>query len=314
MNPALTIEPQVIAPAELGELLAFVGLPSKRSAKDLSGAAEEAFKGITGIIDELLLRAISKRTHADFVATREAIFDDYAKTIRALSQLVRIAIPDRVIDRLVGESFSELESDLREQGTMRFGTTAKDQAIFTVWTLRRTSGLLARIHNAGPAPKELKEKDARLAAHFSFCAACAHFHLDCLITAIRLDKPIHPEILPDIIDGMRAAVNAYGLVRQGVDLRLPPSKEPEFSRLQWDSEDQELLDSSMRDLDTQIVDIDPAWGAQQPEIEVSQGEAPHIAHSEGEVFSTKSSNAFGTHLREGVEIIKDWIEHPNPRE
>ena len=311
MNPALTLEPRTKAPIGLGELLTFLGIPSKRSGKDLSGSGEEAFKGLTGLIDELLSRTIDQRTRAAFVSTRNEVFGDYSWAVRALSRLVRIVVPEGVINRLVGESFSELESELREQGTIRFGTPAKDQALHCVWTLRRTSGLIAKIHNAGPPPAELEKQDADLAASFSFYASWTHFHLDCLMAAIRLDKQIHPEVLPEIIDGMRAAVNAYGLIRQGVDLRLPPPEEPSFLAPQWDAEDQELLDSSMHDLATQILEDDPAWDSQgTTSVETQES----TARTESQELSAKPSPAFGTHVREGVEIIKDWIEHPKPKE
>jgi hypothetical protein len=308
MNPALALEPRTKAPIGLGELLAFLGLPSNRSVKDLPGTGAEAFKGLTGLIDELLSRTIDQRTKAAFESTRDKVFGDYFWAVKTLSRLARIVVPEGVISRLVEESFSELEADLRDQGTIRFGTPAKEQALHCVWTLRRTSGLISKIHYAGKPPSELEQQDAALASRFAFYASWTNFHLDCLVAAIRLDKPIHPDVLPEIIDGMRAAVNAYGLIRQGVDLRFPPVEEPSFSAPQWDAEDQELLDSSMHDLAKEILDDDPSWGTQDSRpAEV----VPSAISLES---SVKPSRVFGTHVREGIEIVKDWIEHPKPKE
>jgi hypothetical protein len=251
MNLTAALERSKGLSVGLGELLTFVGLPSKRSAKELSGSSEELFKGITAVLDRLLLRAISKRTAAEFVGARNEIFGKYLTIVEALAKLARVIIPTSVIDVLVAQSFSELEAELREQGLLRFGATAKDQAVFTVWTLRKTSELISKIAAGGHPPKGCEETDANLAAEFSFCAAWAQFHLDCMMVAIRLDKPIYPEVLPEIIDGLRAAVNAHGLIRRGVDLRIRPSAEPDFPTREWDQEDQELLDSSMHDMDVE---------------------------------------------------------------
>jgi len=253
MDAALALQPQVAAPIGLGELRRFVGLPIKKSARQLSVSTEELFKGIASVAEELILRAIEKRTSEDFQAARKEVFGDYVRTIRILAELVDIVVPNSVIERLSGESFSELEADLRDQGTLRFGTTAKDQAIFTVWTMRRTSSLISKIAKCGPAPEESSELDTKLASEFLFYASWTRFHLDCLMTAIRLDKPIHPEVLPEIIDGLRAAVNAHGLIRRGVDLRVPRPEDPVIAPVEWDEEDQELLDSSMLDMESEVL-------------------------------------------------------------
>ena len=49
------------------------------------------------------------------------------------------------------------------------------------------------------------------------------------------------------LDGLRAAVNAYGFLRQGLDLRFPPAPEPSET-VAWTEEDEELLASSMDDM------------------------------------------------------------------
>ena len=82
--------------------------------------------------------------------------------------------------------------------------------MFTVWTLRRISGLISKISLLGPVPTSLKDEDSTLARHFGFMTTWSQFHLDCMLTSIRRNRPISLEVLPDIIDGLRGAVNAYG--------------------------------------------------------------------------------------------------------
>lgn len=299
-----------MAPVGLGELLAFVGLPSNRSARELSGKAEDLFKGITGLLDDLLKNAIDKRTGPDFTAARGEDFAKYFSIVRALSSLVHVIVPKPVIEQLIGESFSELEAELREQGLARFGTAARDQAVFTVWTLRKISRLISKIAKSDPLSEEAKATDREFGNEFSFYAIWAQFHLDCLVASIRYDRMIRPEVLMEICDGLRAAVNAYGLIRQAVELRTTNAEEPSAAPYVWDDEDQILLDSSMREMETLVLEDDSAW---------SENEAKAISckkpiEIEIERKSAEPTPAFGTHIREGIEIVKDWIQNPKPKE
>ena len=45
------------------------------------------------------------------------------------------------------------------------------------------------------------------------------FHLDCLLASMKHQRPIYPEILAVISDGLRSGVDAYAWIRQCVDLR-----------------------------------------------------------------------------------------------
>jgi hypothetical protein len=230
------------------ELLALVGLPSNSAERDMSESAVKILHAIKSILDGLLLQAIEKKTAAEFKETREEVFFKYFEAILSVSKLARVIVPQATIDRLTWESFSEAEADLRNEGLSRFGATARDQAFFTVWTLRKINALISRIAAAPPLADEHKLLDRKLVAEFSFYSAWSQFHLDCLIASIRFDKPINPGLLDEISDGLRSAVNAYGLIHQAVGLR----EHAEVSALQayaWDEEDQELMESSMREIE-----------------------------------------------------------------
>ena len=254
MNEAVALTPQDVGAVGLDDLLAVLALPSqRRSMRELPASIADVVNGVNSFIDGLLLRAIAAQTKNAFVESRQDLFPVYAKAVIALGKLVKVAVPEDVIERTVDESFCELEAELREQALASFGPAAKDQAMFTVWTFRRTSGLISKLVAAGPIPKDLKGQDEDLAASFGIFATWARFNLDCLLAAIRWNKPIQLEVLPDIIDGLRAAVNAYGYARQGLDLRVP-EEELLIESQEWDDEDQELLDSSMKDMDVETLD------------------------------------------------------------
>jgi hypothetical protein len=238
----------------LGELPTFVGLPTKNSARVLSEEAAELFKAILSVLNDLLLRAIDVQTREEFIALRSQIFDDTRKTQKAMGSLAMVVIPKPTLDRLVWESFSEMEADLTEHGAKKFGVVARDQAIFTVWTLRKINRLLSRIVEGPPISAELKERDKEIAKDFSFYVYWAQFHIECLFAAMRFKKPITPDVLDEICDGLRAVVNAYGLVRQGIALRWPSQDNEEPGTFEWDEEDQELLDSSMADMEEMEIE------------------------------------------------------------
>ncbi len=233
----------------LGGLPTFVGLPSKKSARVLSEDTAEIFKGIFSVLNNLLLQAIDAQTSDEFVALRSQVFDDIRKTQKAFTNLAKVIVPKPTLDRLVWESFAEMEAELSEHGLQKFGEVARDQAIFTVWTLRKINRLLAKIVQGEKLPQELVARDKEIAREFSFYVFWAQFHLECLFAAMRCNKPVRPEVLDVICDGMRGIVNAYGLLRQGLDLRWPTKDDESLSPYEWDEEDQELLDSSMADME-----------------------------------------------------------------
>ena len=246
MNEALAI-PQGLATLDLGDLLTFVGLSSRNSA-NISSNARESVKGITSFIDDILVSAIEKRTKAEFVASRDAALQNYARVVRVMSELAKIMVPPSVVERLVHECFSKLEADFRDQGLSRFGYAVRDQAIFTIWTLRKIHAIGSEIAGLPEVLEASKEADMKCASQFNFTMLWTHFHLDCLIAAIRFDKDVYPEVLSEITNEIKAAVNAFASVRQGADLRMPPV-EPTITPYEWDSEDQKLLDASMLEIE-----------------------------------------------------------------
>lgn len=231
MNEAIALLPHDVGAAGLDSLLALVGFPSKRkAARDLSASIDQILNGVSSLLDDMLVRTIAAQTPAEFVKSRGDVFPNYVRAVTSLAAIVHAAVPESVIERVSNESFCEVESEFRDEGLTRFGPEARDQAMFTVWTLRRTSRLIAKIQSTGNPPKEQSETAAKFASDFVFYTTWTQFHLDCLLTAIRFDKTVQLAVLPQIIDGLRAAVNAYGFARQGLDIRVPGKNR---NLLQW---------------------------------------------------------------------------------
>jgi hypothetical protein len=234
------------------EGVSLLGLPAEQSAqRSLSGSADDVLKTIAKLRDEMLLDVISRRTAEEFDEAVEAVFPSYVKLVLAFAKIAAAVARPQAIQRLANESFAELEADIREHGLASFGEDMRERAIFTVWTLRKTSDLLTLLEKAAEAGKSadesLRERDNRFHSEFLLHALLSRFHLDCLITSMRRRQPLYPDVLPIIDNGLKSAVNAYAWIKQAVDMRFPVDESeplPDY----WTDEDKQLVDASMGDL------------------------------------------------------------------
>lgn len=226
--------------------LAFLALPAKRAAEQVTGTANDAFNAIQGILSQLLADVSGKRTASEFCAARAMYFPQYMTVMMALSGIVSAVVPKEVIDRLSYESMSEMEADFQADGRAAFGSDICNQALFTIWTLRKIHDLANRI-DASRAPQgSCGQAETQLTQMFVNHILYSRFHLDCLKVSLRSERVIYPEVLEPISDGLRALVNAYAYIKQASDLRSDSSEE-ELVHIDFDEEEKELLALSMRD-------------------------------------------------------------------
>ena len=250
MSIALTIEEATLMLHDetADGALAFLASRSRRSAQQLSPPASEVFKGITDASDQLLLSVIETRTQAEFLQAFEKAFPKWAAITLALSRFARVMVPEDVINRLEREAICELEADFRDKALSTFGASVRDQLLFTVWTLRKVSDLLTQISAVKPDKAKLKE-DREYSRRFTATALHANFGLDCLSLALRLNRPIYPEVMEALQDNLRSMVNAYAWARRGAAIRAPIAESMlEFGSSDNDEEDEALLRSSMQDM------------------------------------------------------------------
>ena len=246
MNDFTLAMPNNLAALHVGEMLALPGLQSGRQEQHLSATAAQIVRGIASVVDELVLASIEPRTPAEFIANRNEVFPKYFHAVRAVSDLARIIVPRRILDVLAAESFSEMEAEFRDHGLDAFGAAVRDQALFTVWTVRKISDLCQRIDRFKVSEEHLNS-DSEVFQRFAFHALSARFHLDCLLKSMRLEKPMYPEVLDAVMDGLRNAVNAYAWARRAFDLRTA-TPEPLLAAIEWDDEERQLLDEATFDL------------------------------------------------------------------
>src|SRR5579863_8603520 len=203
MNPVFSMPPG-LGVISVGEMLALPGFVSEKTktVKRLPGSAEELIGNVLATLNGLIVYAIEQRTAKDFVAARDKVFPQYFDAALGLSYLVRVVVPKHVLEVLSSESFSEMEAEFREHGLAAFGAEVRDQATFTAWTLRKISDTCQRIDDA-PIAEGLKKSDSELLRQFAFHAMMTRFSLDCLFKSMAFQKPIYPEVLPLVLDGLR---------------------------------------------------------------------------------------------------------------
>lgn|ERR1035437_8787940 len=243
MNNELTLDNEMICRSDRPEgFFSFLVSRSKSAARSLTPSASEVLNGCADAVKQVLRSAIETRSEAEFCRVFNDSFSKYAGLTMAISHYATAVIQKPVIEQLVRESICEMEADFRDKGLAAFGATVRDQAMFTVWTLRKINELTTQI-SATPVVSSQKAADKEYCSNFNLNALRAQFSLDCLDMALEDDRAIYPEVLEELVDGMRAMVNAYTWARRGLDIRIPRVETfPQTSLA--DNEDMALMDLS----------------------------------------------------------------------
>jgi hypothetical protein len=235
-------------PSDVGALGAFLQ-PSPTVEEKLVRSDERLLRELVGVLDRQLLAAIDARSVSEFCSVRKNVMPRYVRGLRALQDTAINLVSLELVDSLSSVIFLELVETLEKQGVPRFGPKLAEQAVFTLWTVGRIRSLMQEIVRAGDAPSDKRATDRLLLSEYRADSLWAQFHLDMLFAAVRYDRPVCEQIRDTICDGLRAAVNAYVIMKDALALRSTQSSESETAarNLPWDQEDEQLLASSMRD-------------------------------------------------------------------
>jgi hypothetical protein len=224
-------------------ILSFLASRSKGSVRFLSPSATDVMNGCSEAIRQILYAVLEARTQTEFERVFKAEFPKYVLLILATSKFAAAVVPKSLLERLTRESICEMEADFRDKGLAAFGAAVQDQALFTVWTLRKINELVTQIVAVKPEDPKQKE-DSEYCAQFNLSLFRAQFSLDCLNASLETGQAIYPEVLEKLVDGLRAMVNAYAWARRGLDARVP-STEMNFAVTPLDDEDRSLMDASL---------------------------------------------------------------------
>jgi len=245
MNPAATVDEAglILSHERLEGVLSFLVSRAKGSARALTPSAFDVFKGCADAVNQMLRSVIEARSAAEFERIFDASFSRYVAVNLAMAHFAKAVVPKHVLERLTRESICEMEADFRDKGLAALGSAGRDQALFTVWTLRKINELVTQIMAAG-LDESRKEADAEFCVNFNVSVFHAQFGLDCLNMALQSGQAIYPEVMERLIDCLRGMVNAYAWARRGVEGRLPTTEAP-VTLSPPDEEDRALMDFSL---------------------------------------------------------------------
>ncbi len=241
MNNECVIDEGLFCHSERSEgLLSFLVSRASSAKRSLTPSANDVLAGCADAVSQIIGAAVATRSKAEFSRAFDESFRPYVGLRLALAHFAKAVIKENVREQLVRESICEIEADFRDKGMAAFGATVRDQALFTVWTLRKINDLTVQI-NAVPVEKGSKERDEEFCTNFNLNVLRAQFSLDCLNMALEKEHPIYPEVQEELVDGLRTMVNAYTWARRGLEIRVP-MEESAVSFSSLDDEDSALMD------------------------------------------------------------------------
>lgn len=223
--------------------LSFLVSRSKGSDRALMPTINDVLKGCDEIVRNILRSAIEIRSGAEFQKFCVSALPKYVALKMAIAQVATL-VPHQVLERLKRESICEMEADFRDNAVEVFGTSVRDQALFTVWTLRKINELVLQIM-ALPVDDSKKKEDAEYCTKFNLNVFVAVFALECLRMAMETSRAIYPEVQDKLTDCLRTMVDAYTWARLAVEARVPMGMaEPLETVPALDDEDRALMDAS----------------------------------------------------------------------
>jgi hypothetical protein len=240
-----------VAPCIVGTLGAAFEQRMTDVESSLSRSDGKLIDELASQIEKQVLTVLDSRTVAEFEKLRDIAWPKYVRALRALSDTMRNFVPDEEFNALSDKAIELFTGDFEKFRGKQFTDEMVNQAQFTLWTLRRLMALGLAIDASGRPPDEdSRGVDSRLHKDYRLYSLWAQFHLDITLKAMHFHKKIIAAIQHEICNGMRAAVNAYAIGEEALALRVQdtPEMQPDVVNV-WDAEDEELLASSMRDLD-----------------------------------------------------------------
>jgi len=251
MNPALLEMPTRMGQPFEASSLGALDATASGETRVIKRTDESLLRQMTENLDKKLLSVLACRTSEEFGKARRDVWERYFRARRALGDTINLVIPKRFIESVRCATLQRITEDLERSRTVLFGDEIAQQFEFTMWTVNRIQAIAREIEKAGE-PSD-RNADSRLHEDYCLYTAWGQFHFDCVLASMKFEQPIPDGIQFQIRDGLRAWVNAAAIVEEALSLRVPDGigGEVQFSDQPWDEEDEELLASSMKDLDAE---------------------------------------------------------------
>jgi hypothetical protein len=225
-------------------LFSAASFPGERMLRRLRPNFGSAIKLLTMEMDCIASLLIRCRSKEEFDKLRMEQFPSYVKLSTAIGSVVRSVVKDSDHARLVQEALDDIEKKFCAEENSYLGTDEKREIMFSLAALKKAFRLLPELLSR-TLPVESVEEDKKLAQTFAIYALLFQFHLQCLKVATVSKESLNPEVLEEIIEGLRGSVMAYTCIRQALELRgFSAARYSEnLGPIIWDKEDETLANS-----------------------------------------------------------------------
>ena len=224
-----------------------VGLVGESATHRLPLASADIVHRLLKEMEDVASQSTKAATAEDFKEQRKRLYPEYLSLTKAMSGVV-LAKMDQCdltalmmnLGGILDSSFTELEDEMETHGALYFADDVHREIMFCVTTLKSAYMTVPRFFTV-KLDESLAEQDKKLGEDFANAATWTQFHLEGLRVAMKKNLSVVPEVLQELVDGLRGSVMAYSYVRQAVDLRkLLDDRYPEPLAVTWDEEDEAL--------------------------------------------------------------------------
>jgi hypothetical protein len=190
---------------------------------------------------EMTVQVTGCLTASDFRQLRDELFPQFLKLVTAQNDVVMAKVDKAELPQLIQSSFGELEDTFTSDGISYFTDDEQKEILFSISTLRSATALFPQLIALKVDDKELIAQDVELASQFLVHLNWSIFHLCALVHVMARNKIIVPEVLQEMLDGLRSSVMAYAAIRQALDVRNAfAERYQEAISASWDAEDEAL--------------------------------------------------------------------------
>lgn len=197
-----------------------------------------AVKLMSRQMDSMVRPLIACRTKEEFCRLRDEIFPKYANACLGVSNMMRSVMTN--IDHLesIQESLSSIMKAFRSVGAAYLGSEGKGEVLFCLATMKKAFGMV-RFILSKPVLAGSEERDIDLARSFATHVIFFQLNFTSLGLAISSDESVNPQVLEEIVQGLRSSIMAYASVRQAMDIRgFSEERYAEPADVSWDAEDE----------------------------------------------------------------------------
>lgn len=191
-------------------------------------------------LDEMVSQAASAPTAKDFKSLRNDLFPSFIKLSLAVSNVMLAKVDRSELPSIIHASFASLEARFASEAPSYFGDEAYQEIMFSVSTLKSAYRWLPHVASTEVA-EGARQQDMELARNVNNASLWANFHLFALRSALHKNLIVIPEVLQELLTGLRMSVMVYAYVRQALDLRNTlTARYEEKLTVPWDNEDEAL--------------------------------------------------------------------------